>query len=106
MRDGEQKCPHRGACIAEAIGGVLEFHGRSEELGVTDAGDAPFLGVLNHLQRMRVLEQRLGRNASPDQARATERLLLFDDRDLLPQLRRANRGDIPAGARADDDDIV
>ena len=46
--------------------------------------DAPFLRVLDDLQRVRVLEQRLGRNAAPQQARAAERLLLLDDGDLQP----------------------
>ena len=67
---------------------------------------APLLRVLNHLQRVGVLEQRLGGNAAPDQTGAAERLLLLDDGDLLPKLRRANRGDVSAGAGADHDDIV
>ena len=33
-----------------------------------------------------MLEQRLGGNASPDQAGAAERFLLFDDRDFLSEL--------------------
>ena len=41
--------------------------------------DAPLLDVLHHLERVRVLEQRLGRNASPDEAGAAERFLLLDD---------------------------
>ena len=60
--------------------------------------DAPFLDVLHDLERMRVLEQGLGRNASPDQAGTAERFLLFDDRRLQPQLRRANGRDVAAGS--------
>ena len=71
-----------------------------------DAGQAPFLRRLRDLQRMRVLEQRLGGDAAPDEARAAQRLLLLDDRHLQPQLRRANGRDVAAGARADDDDVV
>ena len=67
---------------------------------------APFLRRLRDLQRVRVLEQRLGGNAAPDQAGAAERFLLLDDRDLQSQLRGANRGDIPAGARANHYDVV
>ena len=67
--------------------------------------DAPFLDVLNDLERVRVLEQRLGRNAAPDQAGAAERFLLLDDRHLQSQLRRANGRDVPAGSCANDHDI-
>ena len=68
--------------------------------------DAPLLRVLDDLQRVRVLEQRLGRNAAPDQAGAAERLLLLDDGHLLAELRGADRGDVAARAGADHDDIV
>ncbi len=68
--------------------------------------DAPLLGALHDLQRMRVLEQRLGRDAAPDQAGAAERLLLFDDRDLKSELRGANRGHVAAGSGPDHDDVV
>ena len=68
--------------------------------------DAPLLRVLDDLQRVRVLEQRLGRNAAPDQARAAERLLLLDDGDLQAELRGADGGDVAAGAGADHDDVV
>ena len=64
------------------------------------------LRVLDDLQRVRVLEQRLGRNAAPQQARAAERLLLLDDGDFQPELRGADRGHIAAGAGADHDDVV
>ena len=43
--------------------------------------DAPFLRLLHDLQGVRVLEQRLGRNAAPQEAGAAERLLLLDDGD-------------------------
>ena len=68
--------------------------------------DAPLVRVLDDLQRVRVLEQRLRRDAAPDQTGAAERLLLLDDGDLLPELRGADRGDIAARTRADHDDIV
>ena len=68
--------------------------------------DAPLLRVLNDLQRVRVLEQRLGRDAAPQQAGAAERLLLLDDRDLEAELRGADGGHVAAGAGADDDDVV
>ena len=62
--------------------------------------------MLDDLQRVRVLEQRLGRDAAPEQAGAAERLLLLDDGGLEAELRGADRGDVAAGARADDDDVV
>ena len=67
---------------------------------------APLLGVLHHLQRVGVLEQRLGGNAAPDQARAAERFLLLDDGDLLAELRGPDRGHVAAGTGADHDDVV
>ena len=68
--------------------------------------DPPLLRVLNDLQRMGVLEQRLGRDAAPDEAGAAKRLLFFDDGDRLPELCGADRRDIAAGSRADHHDIV
>ena len=47
-------------------------------------------------------QQRLGRDAAPIEADAAE-LLALDDRGLQAELRRADRGDIAAGAGADDD---
>ena len=47
---------------------------------------APFLGLANDLQRVRMLEEGLGGNAAPDQTRAAERFLLLDDGDLLAKL--------------------
>ena len=54
--------------------------------------DAPLLRVLHDLQGVGVLEQRLGRNAAPDEAGAAQRLLLLDNGDLESELRRADRG--------------
>jgi hypothetical protein len=69
-------------------------------------GDPPFLRVLHHLQRVRVLEQRLRWNAAPDEAGAAERFLLLDDGDLQTELRGADGGHVPAGSRPDHHDIV
>src|SRR5947207_15841183 len=55
---------------------------------------------------MRVLEQRLRRNASPQQTGAAERFLFFDDGDCESQLGGADGGDVPAGTGADHDDVV
>ena len=50
-------------------------------------------------------QQCLGRNAPPVEANPAEQLAL-DDRRLQPELRRADRGDIAAGARSEDDYVV
>jgi hypothetical protein len=55
---------------------------------------------------VRVLEQRLRRDAAPQQAGAAERLLLLDDGRLQPELRGADRRDVAAGAGADHDYVV
>ncbi len=67
--------------------------------------DAPFLDVLHDFERVRVLQQRLGRDASPDQAGAAERLLFLDDGGLQSQLRRADGRDVAAGSRANHHNI-
>jgi len=54
---------------------------------------------------VRVLEQGLGRDASPVEARAAQGLLPLDDGDLEAELRRADRCRIAAGAGPDDDDV-
>jgi len=55
---------------------------------------------------MRVLEQRLGRDAAPDEARASQRFLFLHDGDLLAELRAADRRHVAAGSSADDDDVI
>ena len=67
---------------------------------------APLLPVLRDLERVRVLEQRLGRDAAPVEAGAAEHRRALDDRGLQPELRGADRGDVAAGARSDHDDVV
>ena len=62
--------------------------------------------MLHHFQRVRVLEQRLGRDTAPQQAGPAERLLLLDDGGLETELRGADRRDIPAGPGADHDDVI
>src|SRR4029079_6166449 len=62
--------------------------------------------ALDDLQRVRVLEQRLRRNAPPEEAGAAERFLLLDDCGLEAELAGADGGHVAAGAGADDDDVV
>ena len=62
--------------------------------------------MLDDLQRVRVLEERLGRDAPPQQAGSAERLLFFDDSRLQPELRGTNGRHIAAGTGAYDDYVV
>ena len=50
---------------------------------------APLLPVLRDLERVGVLEQRLGRNAAPVEARAAEHRRAFDDGGLQTGAARA-----------------
>src|SRR3546814_10821720 len=50
-------------------------------------------------------QQRLGGDAPPVEADAAQ-ILTLDDRGLQAELRRADRRDIAAGARAENNDVV
>jgi hypothetical protein len=67
--------------------------------------DAVLLGALDLLVEMRGHDPRLGGDAAPVQARATQ-FVLLDDGGLQAQLRGTDRGHITARAGADDDDVV
>jgi hypothetical protein len=66
----------------------------------------PLLRALRDFQRVGVLEQRLCRNAAPDEARAAQRLLLLDDRDAQAQLGGADGRRVTTGAGADHHQVV
>ena len=66
------------------------------------ARQAVILGVLHVVEDLGRAQQRLGRDAAPVEADAAEMLALHDRR-LEAELRRADRGDVAAGAGADDD---
>ncbi len=66
---------------------------------------AVILGVLHVVKDLGRAQQRLGRDAAPVEADPAEQLAL-DDRRLEPELRGADRRDIAAGARSEDDDVV
>src|SRR5262245_40900286 len=68
--------------------------------------EAPFLPVLRDLERVRVLEQRLGGDAAPVQARAAEDRRALDHGGLQSELRGPDRGHVAAGTGPDDDDVV
>ena len=65
-----------------------------------DGGGVP--GVVGDLGRV---QQRLGRDAAPVQARAAD-LVLLDQHHSLTELGRPQRAGIPAAAAAQDDDVV
>src|SRR5216684_6462665 len=56
------------------------------------------------MKNFRRAQQRLGRDAAPVQANPAQ-IGFFNDRGLETKLRRANGGDIAAGAGTDDDDV-
>ena len=67
-------------------------------------GKPVILGVLHVVVDFGRAQQRLGRDAAPVQADAAE-IGFFDDRGLEAELGGADRGDVAAGAGADDDDV-
>ena len=62
------------------------------------------LGVLHVVENLGRAQQRLGGNAAPVEADAAE-IVALDDGGLEAELRGADRGDIAAGAGADDQDV-
>jgi len=78
---------------------------RHVDTGRRDAGDAPLGGVLRHFQRVCVFEERFGRDAAPDEARAAQLRCAFNDSDFEPELRRADGGDVTTCARTNYNDI-
>ena len=79
---------------------------REVELGLGD-GDAELAErVARLVEEVRGLHPRLRRDAADAQARAAELRLLLDADDLRPELRRADRGRVAAGAAAQDGDVT
>src|SRR4051812_16185887 len=75
------------------------------DLDVAD-GDAVRGGVVaDSADELAVLEQRLGRDAAPVEARAAK-VFLLDAQDALLELPGADGGGVTAGAAADDHDVV
>ena len=66
--------------------------------------DAVLLGVLHVSVRRRRLEQLLGRDATPVQARAPD-LVLLDEGDLETGRSAVQGGGVPARTTTDDDDV-
>ena len=79
-------------------------HLRVVDDGLAGERQAEVLGVADVLGEGGRLEQRLGRDAAAMEARAAD-LVLVDERDLEPELARAEGRGIPARARAEHDEI-
>ncbi len=73
------------------------------DLARRDADLGSVLGLLEEIGRV---EERLRRDAAPERADAAQPRLLLDDQDRQAQLRGPDRGDVAAGSRADDDEVV
>ena len=68
--------------------------------------DAELIGLLEQPKHVGVAQQRLGGDAAPVEADAAQSLALLDHGDRHPQLGRPNGGDVAAGARSDDGQIL
>jgi hypothetical protein len=95
-----------GQAADDAILARLHLRHVDRRGGRRPEGDSPVFGVLNDFERVRMLEQRLGRNAAPQETRAAERFLLLDDRGSKAELRGADGGHVPARAGADHDYVI
>ena len=96
MRDALIELLGDGAAARDDLGDV------ERRLLVAEAVSVGVLHVVEHFGRA---QQRLGRDAAPVEADSAEQFAL-DDRGLQPELRGADRRDIAAGARAEDDEVV
>src|SRR5262245_27859090 len=94
---------------ADAIVESLRYGTRALHHGGRIVGDlfrreAVILGMLQVMVDLGRAQQRLGGDAAPVQADAAE-IIALDDRSRKPELRRADRGDVAARTRTDDDDV-
>jgi len=64
------------------------------------------VGTLQRAQEMSLMQQCLGRDATPVQTDTTQLLSALDQRHTPSLLRGANRPTVTAWATADDDEIV
>src|SRR6266853_920618 len=101
----EQELDPLGETADDAVLALLHLRHIDGDRRFADR-DPPFLRVLHDFQRMRMFEECLGGNASPEQAGAAQGLLFLDDSNFEPQLGGADGGHVPAGAGADDNDVI
>ena len=76
------------------------------ELRLIDADAHLAEGMAGLLEQLGGVQQGLRGDAADVEAGAAMGGALLDHRDLQPELRRADRADIAAGAGADDDEVV
>jgi hypothetical protein len=82
-------------------------HGRHVDRdGAVGQHDAPLLRLLRDLEGVGVLEQRLGRDAAPVEAGATEHGRPLDAGRAEAELRGTDGCDVATGSGADDHDVV
>jgi hypothetical protein len=68
--------------------------------------DAVRVRTVDQVQDVGGAEKRLRRDAAAKQARASQTVVAFDERDVLAEHRRAERHRVAAGARAHHDQVV
>ena len=68
--------------------------------------EAEFLGALEIVVNVRVVQENFGGNAADVQASAAEKGIFFDDGGFQAPLRGADGGDVAARSAADDHEIV
>src|SRR5262249_39077519 len=71
-----------------------------------DAGNAPLLRALDHLERGAFPGAAFGGTPPPQQARPPEPLLPLAHRRFQPELRRADCGNVAAGSGANHDHVI
>ncbi len=103
---GDVVLPHEiGDAVGKPLGHFAAPLDHRREIEADIVGGEPELGRVPHRPvELGGAEQRLGGDAAPVEADAAE-MLALDDRGLHAELRRADGGDIAAGAGADDGEI-
>jgi hypothetical protein len=92
--------------LADLVGDAAAARDDRGEVGLDAADLDPELArVAEVVEHLGGAEQRLRRDAAPVEADPAEPLAL-DARGLEPELRAADRRDVAAGTRADNDDVV
>ena len=92
--------------LGDAVGDVAAALDHRREVDLDRAGlEAELAGAVEQVEHLGGAQERLGRDAAPVEADAAE-LGLLDAGDPQPELRGADGGDVAAGARADDHDVV
>jgi hypothetical protein len=97
----EQETDPRGQLLGDATGALDHLLQVKTDVVRTEA---ELVEVMQQVRDFGTAQQRLGRDAAPVEADAAQ-MLALDDHGLHAELRGADRGDIAAGAAADDHEI-